>query len=62
MAYLIKRKADDIDNVLNMAVAWEDHGGSAVRGMTYEQGVIAAIRWITGDSEDSPIEEGPEEE
>ncbi len=55
--YKIKRSEEEIDNTLNSAIAWEEKGQTAVRGMTYEQGVIAAIRWITGEIEDRPIEE-----
>ena len=57
--YQIKRKDEEIDNLLNTAVEWEMHGGSSVRGMTFEQGVQAGIRWVTGDTEDYPIEEEP---
>lgn len=58
--YLLKRTNDEIDNVLNSAADWEERGGSAVPGMTYEQGVAAGIRWAIGDTEEHPI--GPEEE
>lgn len=57
--YRIKRTEEEIDNVLNSAAAWEEHGGSGVPGMTYEQGVAAGIRWAVGDTDDHPIEEEP---
>lgn len=60
--YAVKRTNNEIDNVLNSANAWEDHGGSSVPGMTYEQGVKAGIDWVLGDCNDIPIEVEPEPE
>lgn len=31
-------------------------GASKVPGMTYEEGVSAALLWVTGDSDDRPID------
>lgn len=62
MAYLLKRSNKEIDDVLNSATAWEEKGGSAVPGMTYEQGVMAGIQWALGDTDRHPIEEDPEPE
>lgn len=31
--------------------------GSEYPGMTYEQGVAAAMRWVNGDSKDHPLED-----
>ncbi|HTA46355.1 MAG TPA: hypothetical protein VK789_28125 [Bryobacteraceae bacterium] len=59
MAYKIKRTDSEIDNVLNSANAWEEHGGSSVPGMSYEQGVKQGIEWVTGASDEIPIEEEP---
>lgn len=39
---------DEINEVLHQA---EGDGASKWPGMTYEQGVAAAIRWIQGDGE-----------
>lgn len=61
MRYKIKRKGNEIDAQLNTAAAWEDAGDSSVTGMTYEQGVAAAIKWLTGDTEEWPIQEEPDE-
>lgn len=59
--YRVMRSDKEIDDLLNTANAWEEKGGSATRGMTYEQGVKAGIAWVLGDSEAVPIEEDPEE-
>lgn len=60
MAYEVKRTNKEIDDQLNLANAWEEKGGTAVRGMSFEQGVKMGIDWVLGDQADAPIEEGPE--
>ena len=42
---------DEIDEVLNQCMEQADEGGSRFPGMTYEQGVEAAIRWMQGTDE-----------
>lgn len=37
----------EIDDVLNQCAEQADEGGSKWPGMSYEQGVEAAIRWLT---------------
>lgn len=59
-SYAIARSGEDVDEQLDRAVAWEEKGETAVHGMTYEQGVLAGIRWVVGDTEDIPVESGPE--
>lgn len=44
-----------IDNVLNIADEAEEAGRSAYPGMSYEQGVAAAIRWLRGDVPEAPL-------
>lgn len=51
----IKPTQEEIDHVLNQASEAEDSGKSRWPGMTYEQGVHAAIMWILGNSEDNPM-------
>lgn len=53
----ITRTQKEIDDVLNKAADGMDDG-SKWPGMSYEQGVDAAIRWLTGESEDNPMDEG----
>ena len=40
---------DEIDEVLNQCMEQADKGRSRFRGMTYEEGVEAGIRWMQGD-------------
>lgn len=51
-----KRSSGEIDDVVN--AAWEpvEQGTSNVRGMSYEQGVIAALSWVTGDTDENPMD------
>lgn len=39
----------EIDQVLNQCAEAADDGRSKFPGMSYEQGVEAAIRWMQGD-------------
>lgn len=45
---------DQIDDVLNECMERIDDGDSKYPGMSYEQGVEAAIRWMQGDG-DNPM-------
>jgi hypothetical protein len=60
MAYRLKRTDEEIDNCMNSANAWEERGGSAVPGMSFEQGVKAGIAWVIGDTEEHPISTEPD--
>jgi hypothetical protein len=44
-----------IDDVLNKCADMEDSGENPFFGMTYAQGVRAAIEWMQGDGE-NPLE------
>lgn len=57
MAYTVVRSSDEVDDTLNRAQEQEDGGGSAWPGMTYEQGVVAAIMWITGQTSENPMDD-----
>ena len=50
------RTQDEVDGQLNLAAEGVDNG-SRWPGMSYEQGVEAALRWMTGQTEDKPMEE-----
>ena len=52
----IKRGKTEIDDVLQKAHEGIEVG-SKVPGMSYEEGVVAAIDWMTGFTEDNPMEE-----
>jgi hypothetical protein len=48
------RRQEEIDEVLHRCIDQHAAGGSAYPGMTYEEGVDAALRWVTGKS-DNPV-------
>ncbi len=59
------RTQKEIEEMMDKAGTWNCEGASDVRGMSYEEGVEAALRWATGGTEDQPIEnefEGEEDE
>lgn len=51
------RSTTEIYRELMQAEEQEDEGTTRYRGMTYEQGVGAVIRWILGSSDDYPMTE-----
>lgn len=51
----LDRTDDEINDQLNRAMEQEDAGGSRWPGMSYEQGVSAALNWAIGHIEDEPI-------
>ena len=57
MAYDVKRKEKEIDDLLNRCAEAEDEGRTAYPGMNYEMGVKAGIEWLTGQRSDHPLEE-----
>jgi hypothetical protein len=48
---------DQIDDVINKVYDHLDAGTSAFPGMSYEEGVRAAIDWMTGDTLENPMED-----
>ena len=51
------RMQKDIDAQLNKTVEAVDTGETKWPGMSYEQGVENALRWVTGESDDPPMED-----
>jgi len=51
----IVRKQEDIDDVLNAASDGVENG-SSYPGMSFEQGIQDMYLWLTGQSEDNPME------
>ncbi len=51
------RSNEEIDDVLNATVEAEATGQSRWPGMTYEDGVAAALRWVLGQSDSNPMED-----
>jgi len=54
--YSVKPKDSDIDDVLNICTERANSGNSPLWGMTYEEGVEAGIRWVLGQTDDSPLD------
>jgi len=50
------RSKFEIDDVLDLAMAAE-HEGTKWPGMSYEQGVSAALRWALGEEDENPMED-----
>jgi predicted secreted Zn-dependent protease len=56
MSTEIVRKEEEVDDLLNKCSDQINDGGSKYPGMTYEQGIEAAIRWLTDDQWENPLE------
>ena len=52
----VYRSEEDIDEQINLA-AERVGQGSRWPGMSYEQGVDSALRWVTGEIDDAPMED-----
>lgn len=52
----IARSTKDINHCLKAANACIEQG-SKVPGMSYEEGVADAIRWIVGDTDANPMDD-----
>ena len=55
MEYIVKRKQQEIDDVLNWAAGGTEEG-SRYPGMSYEQGIEAMAHWLFGDTDARPDE------
>lgn len=51
----IVRSEQQIWDLLNQCAVAEENGTSKFPAMSYEQGIKNAIEWITGDTEDYPL-------
>lgn len=51
----IVRNEQEIWDLLNQCADAEETGSSKYPGMSYEQGIKAAIEWIIGDINNHPI-------
>jgi hypothetical protein len=56
MAEEFRRTPQEVRDMQNDAEDWIAQGETDVSGMTYEEGVSYALRWVLGDSDDKPIE------
>ena len=53
----MERSQEEIAEQLDRAVQAQVDGESRWPGMSYEEGVDAALRWVTGESNDLPMED-----
>lgn len=56
------RTEKELDEQLIKAMDYTMNDATAVKDMTYEQGVEYALRWALGSSDDLPIETDYDEE
>jgi len=56
------RTKNEIDEELGRATEWVVAGVTEFSGMTYEQGVEAALRWVLMEEDERPIEQDFSEE
>jgi len=54
--YNVDKSSDQIDDLLNRCVDAKEEGVSKYPGMTYEEGVEAGILWVTGQTNDDPLD------
>ena len=57
MSYTVERSDEEIDRVLNTAAFQCDTRTSRYRGLSYADGVMAAVGWLIGNTDESPFEE-----
>lgn len=50
------RTEDEIDVQVNAAITQENKGETKWPGMTYEQGVRAALDWVRGFNDEAPMD------
>jgi len=55
--YVVIRSDIEINEVLNICFEREESGKSSLWAMGYEQGVVAAIRWLTDTYFENPVKE-----
>jgi len=53
----VRRSEEEIDRVQNWAEDHVERGEQSFPGMSYEDGVANALRWVLGQSDDAPDEE-----
>lgn len=50
----LERTAKEIDELLNNARHSADEGVTRFSGQSYEEGILAAIDWLVGDTDEHP--------
>jgi hypothetical protein len=51
------REQKDIDDQINRAMDSVETGSSNWPHMTYEDGVVAALRWVVNESDEPPMDD-----
>jgi hypothetical protein len=51
------RDQEEIDEQINQAMERFDMGRSKFPNMSYEEGVREALEWVTGNSDDAPMDD-----
>lgn len=51
------RTEEEVDEQMNRASESIEKGTTRWPGMSYEQGVDAALRWVTGQDDSEPMED-----
>ena len=52
----VVRKEEEIDKLVSVCHDGIDKEGSKFPGMSYEQGIVAAIEWLRGDMNEHPMD------
>lgn len=53
----LDRSDDEIEEQISRASDSVARGSTRWPGMTYEQGVDAALRWVLGENDEAPMED-----
>lgn len=56
MTMKINQPEKEIRELVQKCEDKEMEGDTYFRGMTYEQGILAAIRWLEGSQEENPLD------
>lgn len=54
--YVIVRDVGEVEELMQRALGAESEG-SVYPGMSYEQGIVAAIDWLTDEQQEYPFDE-----
>jgi hypothetical protein len=52
----IVRTEQEVDELLNQCAEYTEQGETKYPGLTYEQGVTAALEWVCGYTDEVPME------
>lgn len=53
--YRVQRTDEEVNALLYEALERVHTGNSKFSGLSYEEGIVAAIDWLNGDTEDNPM-------